>query len=113
MKGYGEKWTLPLVDVGDASGDKLLQLPIELLDGHPLMPLESAALVGRELGATYMPPILVVDLEATCDEYVPSFDMETIEIGAVWIAANGTVLDRFQSIVRPVVNPMLTPSACS
>ncbi|KVZ44399.1 hypothetical protein WL17_04910 [Burkholderia ubonensis] len=32
VKGYGEKWTLPLVDVGDGSGDKLLPLPVELLD---------------------------------------------------------------------------------
>lgn len=32
MKRYGGKWTLPLVDVGDGSGDKLLQLPVELLD---------------------------------------------------------------------------------
>ncbi|UEP40695.1 3'-5' exonuclease [Burkholderia sp. B21-005] len=56
-----------------------------------------------------MPPILVVDLEATCDENVPSFDMETIEIGAAWIAADGVVLDRFQSFARPIVNPTLTP----
>jgi len=55
-----------------------------------------------------MPPILVVDLEATCDENVPSFDMETIEVGAAWIAADGAVLDRFQSFVRPIVNPTLT-----
>jgi hypothetical protein len=32
VKAYGEKWTLPLVDVGDGSGDKLLELPVELLD---------------------------------------------------------------------------------
>lgn len=34
VKGYGEKWTLPLVDVdvGDGSGDKLMELPVELLD---------------------------------------------------------------------------------
>ncbi|WP_176044432.1 3'-5' exonuclease [Burkholderia vietnamiensis] len=56
-----------------------------------------------------MPPILVVDLEATCDENVPSFDMETIEIGAAWVEADGVVLDRFQSFVRPIVNPTLTP----
>ncbi|MCS6514638.1 3'-5' exonuclease [Burkholderia thailandensis] len=55
-----------------------------------------------------MPPILVVDLEATCNENVPSFDMVTIEIGAAWIAADGAVLNRFQSFVRPIVNPTLT-----
>ncbi|MGG5543205.1 exonuclease domain-containing protein [Burkholderia vietnamiensis] len=72
---------------------------------------ESAEPVGRELGAITTPPttILVVDLEATCDENVPSFEMEAIEMGAVWIAADGAVLDRFQSFVRPVVNPTLTP----
>ncbi|MGD7191376.1 exonuclease domain-containing protein [Ralstonia pseudosolanacearum] len=55
-----------------------------------------------------MPNILVVDLEATCDENAPSFDMETIEVGSVWVAADGSVLDRFQAFVRPVVNPTLT-----
>ncbi|WP_369679998.1 exonuclease domain-containing protein [Burkholderia ubonensis] len=70
---------------------------------------ESTAPVGREFGAVATPSkILVVDLEATCDENVPSFDMETIEIGAVWVAADGPVLDRFQAFARPVVNPLLT-----
>lgn len=55
-----------------------------------------------------MPNILVVDLEATCDENAPSFDMECIEIGAVW-TADGSVLDCFQAFVRPVVHPRLTP----
>ncbi|MFJ6058832.1 AbrB/MazE/SpoVT family DNA-binding domain-containing protein [Burkholderia vietnamiensis] len=31
VKGYGERRTLPFVDVGDGSGDKLLPLPAELL----------------------------------------------------------------------------------
>lgn len=35
--------------------------------------------------------------------------METIEIGACWIAADGSVLDCSQSFVRPTVNPQLTP----
>ncbi|MCD9228638.1 exonuclease domain-containing protein [Ralstonia pseudosolanacearum] len=56
-----------------------------------------------------MPNILVVDLEATCDDNAPGFDMETVEVGAVWVAADGTVLDRFQAFVHPVVNPRLTP----
>ncbi|MHA6892370.1 3'-5' exonuclease [Ralstonia pseudosolanacearum] len=56
-----------------------------------------------------MPNILVVDLEATCDENAPSFDMEIIEVGGVWVAPDGIVLDVFQAFVRPVVNPMLTP----
>ncbi len=52
--------------------------------------------------------ILVVDLEATCSGTDPDFDMETIEIGACWVGVDGLVLDRFQSFVRPVVNPQLT-----
>lgn len=63
--------------------------------------------LGRELEEK--PTILVIDLEATCNENDPAFDMETIEIGACWIAADGSVLDRFQSFVRPIVNPQLTP----
>lgn len=55
-------------------------------------------------------PILVVDLEATCDDgdRLPAADMEIIEIGAVWATPDGTVLDTFQTIVRPVVHPQLT-----
>ncbi|ABF09719.1 3'-5' exonuclease [Cupriavidus metallidurans] len=54
-------------------------------------------------------PVLVVDLEATCSEDMAAgWEMETAEIGAVWVRGNGTVLDHFQSFVRPVVNPQLT-----
>ncbi|WP_439670875.1 Exonuclease domain-containing protein [Cupriavidus necator] len=55
-------------------------------------------------------PVLVVDLEATCSEdgSITAEAMETIEIGAVWVGADGAVLDRFHSFVRPVVNPRLT-----
>lgn len=56
-----------------------------------------------------MANILVVDLEATCDESAPAFDMETIEVGAVWVAPDGSVLDRLQTFARPVINPRLTP----
>ncbi|AEG68831.1 exonuclease domain-containing protein [Ralstonia solanacearum] len=56
-----------------------------------------------------MPNILVVDLEATCDDNAPTFDMETIEVGAVWVAPDGAVLDRFQAFSRPLINPRLTP----
>lgn len=56
-------------------------------------------------------PILVVDLEATCadDGSVPPEAMEIIEIGAVWATADGGVLERFQSFVRPILRPILTP----
>jgi inhibitor of KinA sporulation pathway (predicted exonuclease) len=55
--------------------------------------------------------ILVVDLEATCanDGSVPPAAMEIIEIGAVWATADGAVLERFQSFVRPLQGPLLTP----
>jgi inhibitor of KinA sporulation pathway (predicted exonuclease) len=56
-------------------------------------------------------PVLVIDLEATCDDGdgLPASDMEIIEIGAVWATAEGNVLDTFQALVRPVVRPQLTP----
>jgi inhibitor of KinA sporulation pathway (predicted exonuclease) len=55
---------------------------------------------------------LVVDLEATCDDLgtIPRHDSETIEIGAVLV--DGTTLepvDEFQTFVRPIVHPRLTP----
>jgi len=55
--------------------------------------------------------ILVVDLEATCanDGSIPPEAMEIIEIGAVWALSDGAVLDRFQSFVRPIHRPTLTP----
>lgn len=53
--------------------------------------------------------ILVIDLEATCDECdFPGEDMEIIEIGAVWASTDGVVLDEFQALVRPIVRPELT-----
>lgn len=60
-------------------------------------------------------PILVVDLEATCadDGSVPPEAMEIIEIGAVWATVDGAVLERFQSFVRPILRPILTPFCIS
>lgn len=54
--------------------------------------------------------ILVIDLEATCDEgeAMPPGDMEIIEIGAVWASPNGSVHECFQTFVQPVLNPRLT-----
>ena len=54
--------------------------------------------------------ILVIDLEATCDDD-PDFSpdhMEIIEIGAVWAATNGEAIAAFQSCVRPLVHPTLS-----
>lgn len=55
-----------------------------------------------------MTNILVVDLEATCDENSPDFDMEIIEIGAAWATPAGEILDTFQRFVRPMERPQLT-----
>lgn len=55
---------------------------------------------------------LVIDLEATCDDggRMPSRQMETIEVGAVLVdAATLTPAGEFQSFVRPVRHPALTP----
>lgn len=55
--------------------------------------------------------MLVIDLEATCDEGdgLPAMDMEFIEIGAVWSKAEGAVLEMFQALVRPMLRHRLTP----
>jgi len=54
--------------------------------------------------------ILVVDLEATCDEGVsfPTDQMEIIEIGAVWANDCGIVIEEFQTFVRPILCTQLT-----
>lgn len=54
-------------------------------------------------------PVLIIDLEATCDEDLIESEMEIIEIGAVWVTSNGTVLDAFQALVRPITHTQLTP----
>jgi inhibitor of KinA sporulation pathway (predicted exonuclease) len=56
-------------------------------------------------------PILVIDLEATCDDKgsIPADQMEIIEIGAVWALPDGQVLDTFTILVKPTLNPKLTP----
>lgn len=58
------------------------------------------------------PFYLVIDLETTCanNGRIPVDDMETIEIGAVMVAGDTlAIADEFQSFVRPVRRPMLTP----
>jgi inhibitor of KinA sporulation pathway (predicted exonuclease) len=58
---------------------------------------------------------LVIDLEATCDNAgaVPKREMEIIEIGAVLVdCASFEPLGEFQSFVRPVRHPILTPFCC-
>lgn len=69
---------------------------------------------GRELRA--VKHYLVIDLEATTDagddeqRVVPRDEMETIEIGAVLVRASTLEVEaEFQSFVRPVRHPTLTP----
>lgn len=77
---------------------------------HSAVPADESKITPQpEETKAAMPNILVVDLEATCDDNASSFDMETIEVGAVWVASDGAVLDSFQAFARPVVNPRLTP----
>jgi inhibitor of KinA sporulation pathway (predicted exonuclease) len=55
---------------------------------------------------------LVVDLEATCsdDGAVPKHEMEIIEVGAVLVdGATLQAVAEFQSFVRPLRHPRLTP----
>lgn len=55
-------------------------------------------------------PILILDLEATCadDGSIAPEEMEIIEVGAVWVSADGHVLDTLQCFVRPKMRPQLT-----
>tara|TARA_B100000745_G_scaffold18473_1_gene12905 strand:- start:117 stop:665 length:549 start_codon:yes stop_codon:yes gene_type:complete len=55
---------------------------------------------------------LIVDLEATCCDQgtIDKHDMEIIEIGAVMVSAEGfTVLSEYQTFIKPIKNPRLTP----
>jgi 3'-5' exoribonuclease 1 len=55
---------------------------------------------------------LVLDLEATCcdQETFPRHEMEMIEIGAVMIEGQSLKkIDEFQTFVKPVRHPILTP----
>ena len=55
---------------------------------------------------------VVVDLEATCDDRgsIPREESEIIEIGAVLVEGTSLrTIAEFQTFVRPVVHPRLTP----
>ena len=81
-----------------------------LLFQHNLTELNGWANTERCRSVTVDAQTLVIDLEATCadDGSVPPEAMEIIEIGAVWATSEGSVLDRFQVFVRPLVQPTLT-----
>ena len=56
--------------------------------------------------------LLIIDVEATCDDAgaVPRHEMEIIEIGAVMQdAVTFESVGEFQTFVRPVRHPILTP----
>ena len=55
-----------------------------------------------------MDRMLIVDLEATCEEFSNDFDNETIEIGAVVVDSSYATLATFQTFCRPVKNPVLS-----
>jgi inhibitor of KinA sporulation pathway (predicted exonuclease) len=52
--------------------------------------------------------MLIVDLEAACDEFdrLPATEIEFIEVGAVWATVDGTVVNTFDSLVKPSANAM-------
>jgi inhibitor of KinA sporulation pathway (predicted exonuclease) len=54
---------------------------------------------------------LVIDFEATCCDRgtVPRNAMEIIEFGVVMTDADFRIVDEFQSFVKPVRHPVLTP----
>lgn len=54
---------------------------------------------------------LVIDFEATCCDRgtVPRHAMEIIEFGVVMADADFRIVDEFQSFVKPVRHPLLTP----
>lgn len=54
---------------------------------------------------------LIIDLEATCCDRktIKRHEMEIIEIGAVMLEAqNLTIVDEFQSFIKPIRHPILT-----
>jgi inhibitor of KinA sporulation pathway (predicted exonuclease) len=56
--------------------------------------------------------LLVVDLEATCDEprQIPKREIEVIELGAVLVRGDDLSVEaRFSAVVRPTLRPTLTP----
>ena len=61
--------------------------------------------------------LIIVDLEATCDEVetdaIRGPNREIIEIGAVKFDLDtAKEIDSFQAFVRPVINPLLSPFCC-
>jgi inhibitor of KinA sporulation pathway (predicted exonuclease) len=62
-----------------------------------------------------VPFLLIVDLEATCDDRgaVPKHEMETIEIGAVLVQHESLApMGEFQTFIKPVRNAVLTEFCC-
>ncbi len=97
----------------------LLCLKIKALieNGTRLIKAESLPDLDRELFLKHLAHLftthdymLVYDLEMTCDENGITFDSETIEIG-LCVIDNKTlsIVDRFESLICPVINPTLTP----
>ncbi|MEH6628754.1 MAG: 3'-5' exonuclease [Motiliproteus sp.] len=64
-----------------------------------------------------MPTLIVIDFEATCcdretphdPDAFPRDEIEIVELGCVAVSETGHVLGEFESFVRPIRNPVLTP----
>lgn len=52
-------------------------------------------------------PLVIVDVEATCDVNMPRRKRELIEIGAVKVV-DGEIIDKFQIFIKPKRNPQLS-----
>jgi inhibitor of KinA sporulation pathway (predicted exonuclease) len=52
-------------------------------------------------------PIVIYDIEATCDENMKKKNSELIEIGAVKVF-NGEIIDKFSCLIKPIKHPILT-----
>ena len=52
-------------------------------------------------------PIVIFDVEATCDSNMPRKKRELIEIGAIKVV-DGEIIDTFQIIIKPKRNPTLS-----
>ena len=52
-------------------------------------------------------PLVVFDIEATCDIKLPKNKREIIEIGALKIV-NGIIVDKFSKLIKPKRNPKLS-----
>jgi 3'-5' exoribonuclease 1 len=52
---------------------------------------------------------LIIDLEATCwENHLNKENMETIEIGAVLVNNDYKIIEKYQTFIKPIKNPILS-----